>query len=250
MKPRQRSWAALASMALSSSMVRAEAPPGAAVSAPAPPGEPGAAGATAGETGGVGGAAAADRSDDDVEPHAGLFAHLDLGLGYGAILGGSLAPEPGFRPIDDLSFAGPVLGTSLQVGGGAENIAVAVELLYEVMLTEKEEPSNVGFQMFGIGLAGTYYTDEDYLIGAQLRHLGMLLWREDIPCFWDRGASASGPGVGVTLGKEWFGRRGRTDGRRGKGGLGIALQGNYAKFDGDASFDYMSVLLQLSMTAF
>ncbi len=188
------------------------------------------------------------KQEKEGEPHEGFFGHLDLGLGYAAVRGGSLPPEPGFRPIDDLSFSGVVLATSAQVGGGVEDFALAAELLYEVMLTEREEPDNVGFQMFGIGIAGAHYTDDDFLIGAQLRYLGMLLWRDNIPCFWDRGVTASGPGVGVTLGKEWF--RDSQDDHRREGGMGIALQGNYATFDGGADFDYLSFLLQLSMTRF
>lgn len=184
------------------------------------------------------------------EPHEGAFANFDLGLGYGAVIGGSMSGAPGFRPIDDLSFSGPVFASSAQVGAGFENFALAGELLWEVMITEKEEPDNVGFQMFGIGLAAAYYMDDDYFIGAQLRYLGMILWREGIPCFWDRGASAGGPGVGVTLGKEWYDAPEDNGGRRDKGGTGISLQGNYATFDGDAQFDYVSVLLQLSMTRF
>ncbi len=195
------------------------------------------------------GGSEADDEEKEEEPHEGLFAHFDLGLGYGAVRGGSLGPEPGFRPIDDLSFSGLVLATSMQLGAGVEDFALGVELLYEVMLTEKEEPDNVGFQMFGIGLGATYYTDDDYLIGGQLRYLGMILWREGIPCFWDRGATASGPGVGLTLGKEWYDERREGQGRD-KGGLGLALQGNYAAFEGDADFDYVSLLLQLSMTRF
>lgn len=187
-----------------------------------------------------------------LKPHRGFFAHADLGLGYGWIFGGSLGPEPGFKPVNDLSFSGPVLNTSLQLGGGGRDLSVAAELLYEVMLTEREQPSNIGFQMFGIGLGATYYTDDDYLLGAQLRYLGMILWREDVPCFWDRAVGTSGPGVGVTLGKEWFGRsrrRGHTNERK-HGGIGLALQGNYAAFQSDPNFRYLSLLLQLSLTRF
>src|SRR5690606_1937853 len=109
---------------------------------------------------------------------------------------------------------------------------------------------NVGFQMFGIGVAAAYYMGDDYFVGAQLRYLGMILWREGLPCFWDRAASASGPGVGLTIGKEWYDDAEHNGGRRDKGGMGISLQGNYAAFEGDADFDYLSVLVQLSMTRF
>lgn len=201
--------------------------------------------------------AQAEDQEEEVEPHRGFFAHFDVGLGYGFVQGGALGPEPGFRPVDDLSFSGPVFGTSLQFGGGAEDFSLAAELMYELMLTEKEEPDNVGFQMFGIGLGANYYTDDDFLIGAQLRYLGMILWREDIPCFWDRGVGTSGPGIGVTLGKEWFGDRRRNqrddddnDDDDNEGGIGIALQGNYAAFQGDPDLRYMSLLLQLSLTHF
>lgn len=202
---------------------------------------------------------ATQEEEEEVEPHRGFFGHFDVGLGYGFVHGGALGPEPGFRPVDDLSFSGPVFGTSLQIGGGAKDFSLAAELMYELMLTEKEEPDNVGFQMFGIGLGANYYTDDDFLIGAQLRYLGMILWREDVPCFWDRGAGTSGPGVGITLGKEWFGDRRRNRNRDdnddrddddNEGGIGIALQGNYAAFQGDPDLRYMSLLLQLSMTRF
>lgn len=194
-----------------------------------------------------------EEREKEVAPHSGFFGHLDLGVGYGFIMGGKLGPEPGFRPIDDLSFSGPVLGVSTQLGGGAEDFSIAGELSYEVMLSEKEEPDNVGFQMFGIGLAANYYTDDDYLIGAQLRYLGMILWRESLPCFCDRALGTSGPGVGLTLGKEWYDRRHRADDdrvHRDKGGHGLALQGNYAAFGTDPNFKYLSIMLQYSMTAF
>lgn len=210
-------------------------------------------------TGATSSAGSVDRpsgSDDEhkrVVPHSGFFTHLDLGLGYGFILGGALGPEPGFRPIDDLSFSAPVLGTSLQLGGGGRDFSVAAELSYEMMLVDKEKPDNVGFQMFGIGLGANYYTEDDYLIGAQLRYLGMILWRENIPCFCDRPLGTSGPGVGLTLGKEWYRRERHADDdreHRNKGGMGLALQGNYAAFNSDPDLHYASLLLQLSLTAF
>lgn len=196
---------------------------------------------------------AREREKKEVEPHSGVFVHWDLGLGYGFVLDGALGPEPGFRPIDDLSFSGPVLGTSFQLGGGARDFSVAGELSYEVMLTDKEKPDNVGFQMFGIGLGANYYTDDDILIGAQLRYLGMILWRENIPCFCDRPIGTAGPGIGLTLGKEWYDRDIHSNHereRREKGGLGLALQGNYAAFQSDPDLHYASLLLELSMTAF
>ena len=52
----------------------------------------------------------------------------------------------------------------------------------------------------------------------------------------------------MTLGKEWYDDRGSK--ARDTTGLGIALQGSYANFDGDAEFSYLSLSLQLSMTRF
>jgi hypothetical protein len=107
--------------------------------------------------------------------------------------------------------------------------------------------------MFGIGLGANYYTDDDFLIGAQLRYLGMILWRESIPCFCDRPLGTSGPGVGLTLGKEWYKRDPHASGdreRREKSGLGLALQGNYAAFNSEPDLKYASLLLELSLTAF
>jgi hypothetical protein len=155
---------------------------------------------------------------------------------------GDLKVEPGFRPVEDLSHSGPVLGAYLQGGVGHSDFALAVELMYERMLTRLEEPSNVSFQSFGLGVAAAYYFDSDFHLGAQLRYVGLLMWRRQIPCFWDQGDWTWGPGVGATLGKEWFGDD--------DSGIGLAVQGSYAFLTGKPDLRYASVLGVLTLTGF
>ncbi|MFC1642607.1 hypothetical protein ACFL5O_07970 [Myxococcota bacterium] len=158
------------------------------------------------------------------------------------VWGGALAPEPGFKPIVDLSHTAPVVGLAGQLGGGAEDFALSAELLYERLLTRLRAPSTVGFDLFGIGIAASMYSDEDWLVTAHLRWILMLLWKSDIPCWHDRGDGTSGPGIGVTLGKEWH--------PQADGGIGVALQGNYAALSGNPELNYLSGLLLLTLTRF
>lgn len=181
-------------------------------------------------------------ADRESREHRGLFGRMAVGLGYAWVGRGDLAPEPGFKPIDNLSFAGPALGVSLQSGVGWGNVALVGELSYERMLKSLEQPSPVSFQLFGLGLGGTYYFDNDWHLGAQLRLVGLLLWRRSIPCFWDRGDVTWGPGVGATFGKEWFGGDAT--------GLGVSLQANYAHLQGTPNLRYASVLGQFTLTWF
>ncbi len=177
--------------------------------------------------------------------HAGGFVRLTLGLGVGHVEGGRLGPEPGFHPIEDLSHTGPVLGAAFLVGGGAADLALAGELTYERMLTHLERRSEVGFSLYGIGIAGTAYSDDEWFVTAHLRWLMMMLWRCEIPCWWDRGDTTMGPGVGVTVGKEWFDKN-----EDDEDAVGIALQGNYASLNGEPQVDYYSGLLLLTLTSF
>jgi hypothetical protein len=208
-----------------------------------------------------------ERQEGDLPPHRGLFARFTPGFGIGHV-SGRLGPEPGFKPIDHLSHTGPVLGVSGQLGGGFENFAVAGELLYERMLTRVLEPSRVSFSLFGVGLTASAYFRNDWFVTGHARWLMMLLWKSEVPCWYDRGDATSGPGIGLTLGKEWYShrhRRNRDDGGsgypnpeyreerasdRGDGGIGLALQGNYASLSGNPSLDYLSGLLLLSLTHF
>jgi hypothetical protein len=205
-----------------------------------------------------------DQEDDDLPPHRGVFARFTAGVGIGHV-SGKLGPEPGFKPIDPLSHTAPVLGIAGQLGGGFENFALAGELLYERMLTRVLEPSRVSFSLFGVGLTASLYSTDDWFVTGHVRWLMMLLWKSEVPCWYDRGDATSGPGIGLTLGKEWFGhshRRDRhygdlqyrgehhRDSDRGEGGIGLALQGNYASLSGNPDLDYLSGLLLLTLTHF
>jgi hypothetical protein len=205
-----------------------------------------------------------ERDDDDLPPHRGVFARFTAGLGIGHV-SGKLGPEPGFKPIDRLSHTAPVLGVAGQLGGGVENFALAGELLYERMLTRVLEPSRVSFSLFGAGFTASAYLRDDWFVTGHVRWLMMLLWKSEIPCWYDRGDATSGPGIGLTLGKEWYGHRHRRDrysgdspyrredqreSDRGDGGIGLALQGNYASLSGNPDLDYLSGLLVLTLTHF
>lgn len=186
--------------------------------------------------------AAGSRPEAESREHGHLFKRMAIGLGYGWVGHGDLAPEPGFKPINDLSLKAPVLGVSLQSGVGLGSFALAGELTYERMLESLKAPSPVSFQLLGLGLGGTYYFDDDWHVGAQLRLVGLLLWRRSIPCFWDRGDVTWGPGVGATLGKEWFGGDAL--------GLGLSLQANYAHLQGTPNLRYASATGQFTLTWF
>jgi hypothetical protein len=196
----------------------------------------------------------ADEDDDDDPDHHGRFTRLTLGLGLGHV-SGSLRAEPGFKPVDVLSHTAPVVGAALQVGGGAQNFAVAGELLYERMLRQLLEPSKVTFSLIGIGVTASLYLDEDWFVTGHLRWVFMLLYKSEIPCWVDGIDGTSGPGLGVTLGKEWFGRDDDDDGGSDDdddhdNGLGVALQLNYASLSGDPKLKYVSGLVLLSLTHF
>jgi hypothetical protein len=68
------------------------------------------------------------------------------------------------------------------------------------------------------------------------------MWREEISCFWDRGDWSWGPGVGVILGKEWFGGN--------KSGHGLAPHGSYARLRGEPKLDYASLLGKFTLSWF
>lgn len=205
----------------------------------------------------------ADEEEDDLPPHDGVFARFTPGLGIGHV-SGKLGPEPGFKPIERLSHTGPVLGIAAQLGGGFENFALAGELLYERMLTRVLEPSRVSFSLFGVGLTASLYSTDDWFVTGHVRWLMMVLWKPEVPCWYSRGDATSGPGLGLTLGKEWFGhhRRDQYYGEppypsarhraydRDEGGIGLALQGNYASLSGNPHLDYLSGLVLLSLTHF
>jgi hypothetical protein len=191
-------------------------------------------------------------------PHAGLYARFTAGFGVGHIGNGDLPPKPGFKPIYGLGHTSPVLSVAGQVGAGAENFALAAELLYEQMLTRVEHPSPVGFQIVALGLAGSYYTEHDWFATGHLRWVGLLYRMSDCKCFFDQLDSTWGPGVGITLGKEWFSRLSSEyssheqwrRSRRRHSSIGLAVQGNYARFVYAPKLEYYSGLVLLTLSHF
>jgi hypothetical protein len=165
---------------------------------------------------------------------------------------GALGPEPGFKPVPELNHAAPVLGFAAQLGGGGWNTALAVEVLYERMLVRLKEPSTVGFQLFGIGVAGSHYFERDWFLTAHLRWIGLLVSMPSVPCFWDRTNGTGGPGIGLTIGKEWFEseRKGRREMDEDEGAIGLAVQGNYAHLTGSPELRYASGLVLVTFTHF
>lgn len=188
-----------------------------------------------------------EQQEED-EDHHGFFTRLTVGAGLGHVRG-SLPPEPGFKPIDDLSHTAPVVGAAVQLGGGAGDLALAGELYYERMLRRVLDPSRVSFGLIGLGIAASYYLDNDWFLTGHLRWVLMTLYKAEIPCWADRLDATGGPGVGLTVGKEWFDRKNNEDDDP-DNGLGVALQGNYAKLYGNPELRYMSGLVLLSFTHF
>ncbi|MBN2192212.1 MAG: hypothetical protein JW751_05305 [Polyangiaceae bacterium] len=170
-----------------------------------------------------------------------MFLRLTLSGGI-ANVRGDLDPKPGFKPIYDLDHTAPVLGMAGMLGGGGRNLALAAELSYEHILRRAQDSSVAGFQLFGLGFAGSYYFDHDWFLTAHLRWVSMIVFMPDIPCFWDRIDGTGGPGLGVTTGKEWFGED--------NGAVGLALQGNCAKLNGKPDLTYLSGLALLTFTHF
>lgn len=182
------------------------------------------------------------RPEREEEAHRGGFLRLTLGGGLGWVGGGSLMPEPGFRPVPDLSHSAPVLGVALQLGVGGSDLAVAGELYHERMLVRLKEPSVVGFSLWALGLAVSYYFDRDWFLTGHLRWVHLALWRPEVPCWYDRADGSGGPGVGLTAGKEWFGDDANA--------VGLALQVNYATLRGSPELDTVSGLVLLTFTHF
>src|SRR5512145_266394 len=147
-----------------------------------------------------------EREAAEDPPHRGVYSRFTAGLGVGHVGGGNLRAKPGFKPIYGLDHTAPVLSLAGQVGAGTENLAFAVEVLYEQMLKRVPAPSDVGFHLIALGIAGSYYLPHDLFVTAHLRWVGLILRMPDCLCLSDRLDSTAGPGVGLTVGKEWFAR--------------------------------------------
>ncbi len=190
-----------------------------------------------------------EEEDGDEDHHEGFFFRFRLGLGWAWMLGqGALRPAKGLRLIEDPEHDSPALSLALDLGGGFLDLGLHLGVLWERMILRADEPEEMGFSLFGLGGGLTYYfTDNDFYVTADVRLIGMLLYYPEVICedyYADRFESYRGPGVSLTLGKEWFGDD--------DGGIGLGVQGNYARLtkDGGGRFDYASVMLVLSLTHF
>lgn len=181
-------------------------------------------------------------------PNGHAFARTLVAFGVGKLWGGPVRAAPGFRGLPDLDHLSPTIKLDLEAGFGARNLAFALELDYEAMLSGLPAPTGVDFQFFGVGVSGSYYFQHDLYLTAHLRYLWALLYRSDVPCFCDRFEGTGGPGVGLTIGKEWFHewRRGAHE----RGGVGLAVDLAYARFGDDPKLHYASAALALTLTAF
>ncbi len=188
--------------------------------------------------------------ENDEEDHEGFFFRFALGLGWGWVEGdGTMPPSKGIERISDPSHHSPVFNLAMSLGAGFLNFAVHLGVVMERMIVRADDPTSIGFTLWGIGGGLTYYfTDHDFFVTAQMRYMALLLFMPGVICEdynEDKYEWYKGPGIAATLGKEWF--------KEGKdGGVGIGLQFNYARLnhDGGFSFDYMSVLLLLTLTHF
>jgi hypothetical protein len=194
---------------------------------------------------------AEDEGEEEQEDdhHEGFFFRFRLGLGWAWMLGrGALRPAKGLRLIEDPEHDSPALGLALDLGGGFLDLGLHLGVLWERLILRADEPEELGFSLFGLGGGLTYYfTDNDLFATVDVRLIGLLLYLPGVMCedyYADRFESYRGPGVSLTLGKEWFGDD--------DGGIGLGIQGSYARLakGGGGRFDYASVMLVLSLTHF
>ena len=183
------------------------------------------------------------------EDHKGFLLRLTLGLGWAFLYGdGTLAPSVGMRRIESPQHDSPAFNVSLDVGGGFKNLGLHVGGVVERMILRADDPTEMGFTLFGVGGGLSYYfTRFDFYATAQVRLVGMLVYVPGVLCDAALGEKYQwyrGPGVTFGLGKEWFGDDDK--------GLGLGVQINYARLVRDdwAKFDYVSVMLALTFTHF
>ncbi|MFO8073162.1 MAG: hypothetical protein R6V85_14920 [Polyangia bacterium] len=186
---------------------------------------------------------------EPVEYHRGFFFRMNLGLGWSWIFGrGTLSPAKGLRRIDDPEHHSPALSLALSLGGGLRSFALHLGVLVERMVLRARDPVEMGFTLLGIGGGLTYYfTEHDFFATARARLVGLMLYQPGVLCddfFEDKYQWYGGPGVSLTLGKEWFGDD--------EGGVGLGIQGSWARLEKDSGtrFDYASVLVLLTVSHF
>jgi hypothetical protein len=190
-----------------------------------------------------------EKKDDEKEEHKGFLFRLTLGLGWAFLYGdGTLEPSVGMRRIEDPRHDAPAFNVALDLGGGFKGLGLHVGGVIERMILRADDPTEMGFTLFGVGGGLSYYfTKYDFYATAQVRFYGLMVYVPGVLC--DAALSEKyqwyrGPGVSAGLGKEWFGKNDK--------GLGLGLQVNYARLTNDdwAKFDYVSVMLALTYTHF
>jgi hypothetical protein len=192
---------------------------------------------------------AEEAEEEEADHHEGFFFRFRLGLGWAWMLGeGALRPAKGLRLIEDPEHDSPAFSLALDLGGGFLDLGLHLGVLYERPILRADGPEEMGFSLFGFGGGLTYYfTDNDFFATAEVRLIGLLLYLPGVICedyHEDKFESYRGPGVSLTLGKEWFGGD--------DGGIGLGIQGSYARLakDGGGRFDYASAMLVLTVTRF
>jgi hypothetical protein len=195
--------------------------------------------------------------DDEYEGyHKGFFFRLALGLGWGWLEGkGTLPAAKGLRMVEDFSHDSPLFNFALSLGGGFLGLALHLDVLYERLFLRSDDPIEMGVTLMGVGGGLSYYfSDYDFFATAQVRLTGMMTFMPQVVCedyYADKFEWYRGPGFSLTLGKEWYDEaddRGEED----EGGIGLGLQGNYARLthDNGVVFNYFSLLLVLTVSHF
>ena len=191
----------------------------------------------------------AGAEEDEDEDHQGFLFRFSIGLGWAWIFGdGTLEPAIGVRRIDEPSHTSPAFNVAMDLGGGFKDLGFHLGGVLERMILRADEPTEMGFTLFGVGVGLSYYfTDYDFYATAQARFVGLRLYLPNVLCgvkLGEKWQSYQGPGVTVGLGKEWFGDDDK--------GLGLGLQFNYAKLKNDdwVEWDYVSLMLALTFTKF
>jgi hypothetical protein len=188
----------------------------------------------------------AQKSDDSqVDPHAGFFFRMTLGIGFGLYSGsGRAAPKPGLRSLNDPVHKSLLVDGVLSFGGYvAENWALHADIAYDGMPIQKDDPTTQGFGHFsaGVGLTHYFMPWNIYLTGS-VRWARILLRLEEaeVCSFSDEFHTYDGIGGWLSIGKEW----------QDKGtGFGLGLGVNYVRsLSEEQTFDQLGVMLLLTLT--
>lgn len=187
--------------------------------------------------------------EEEDDAHKGFFSRFELGLGYAWIFGGGvMPPAPGLSRIENPFHHTPTLSLSADFGGSiVPNLSLHAGFLVEKPILRYHGREKMAFNLLGLGIGVSYYfTPYDLFLTGRFRVVGMFIFLPDVACekyFKDKYEVYGGPGLSITLGKEWFGND--------DGGVGIGLQMNYYHIiHSSIDFDYLSLLFVLTVTGF